>query len=72
MLNIFKTKYFTNYRLQKAYLLKWIKNQVSEHLSTVNMLKGLKHCLNPQGSSFAIFFISLKELPFEKLCLSSI
>ena len=72
MLNIFKTKYFTNYRLQKACLLKWIKNQVSEHLSIVNMLKDLKHCLNPQGSSFAIFFISLKELPFKKLCLSSI
>ena len=29
---------------------------MSEHLRTVNMLKGPKHCINLQGSIFLIFF----------------
>ena len=32
------------------------KATVSEHLWTVNILKGPKHGLNPHSSSFAIFF----------------
>ena len=32
------------------------KATVSEHLWTVNMLKGPKHCLNLHGSVFVIFF----------------
>ena len=47
---------FQNYRLQKAGLLKWLKCPVSEHLWTVNMLKGPKHCLNLHSSIFAIYF----------------
>ena len=47
---------FWNYRLQKAGLLKCLKSVVSEHLSTVNMLKGPKDFLNVHGSIFVIFF----------------
>ena len=32
------------------------KATVSEHLWTVNMLKGPKHCLNMDGSIFVMFF----------------
>ena len=53
--------YLRNYRLQKAWLLKYIKSHESEHLWTVNMLKGPKHCLNLHGSSFVIFFQALKK-----------
>ena len=45
-----------NYRLENAELLKCPKNSVSEHIWTVNMLKGPKHCLNINGSIFVIFF----------------
>ena len=41
---------FWKYRLEKAELLRCPKSPVSEHLWTVNMLKGPKHCLNPHGS----------------------
>ena len=47
---------FWTYRLQKAGLLKCLKSPVSEHLWTVNMLKGPKHCINLKGSIFVIFF----------------
>ena len=46
---------FWNYRLQKARLLKWLKSPVSEHLWTVKMLTGPKHCLILQGSIFVKF-----------------
>ena len=48
--------FFWNYRLQKARLLKCRKSPLSEHLWTVNMLKGPKDCFNLHGSIFAIFF----------------
>ena len=32
------------------------KSPVSEHLWTVNMLKGPKDCLNLRGSIFVMFF----------------
>ena len=47
---------FWNYRLQKARLLKCLKSPVSEHLWTVNMLKGPNDCINLHGSVF--FYIS--------------
>ena len=47
---------YRNYRVEKAELLKWTKNLVWEHLSTVKMLKDPKHCLNLHGSIFVIFF----------------
>ena len=46
---------FRNYRLQKAWLLKCLKSPVSEHIWTVKMLKGSKHCRDQQVSSFVIF-----------------
>ena len=47
---------YWNYRLEKAELLKCPKNHISGQLWRANMLKGPKHCLNPHGSSFVIFF----------------
>ena len=47
---------FWNYRLQKAGLLKCPKSLISEHLWTVNMLKGQKHCINLHRIIFVIFF----------------
>ena len=52
---------FWKYRLEKAELLKWPKSLVSEHLWTVNMLKGNKHFLNLHGSIFDIFFDHAKK-----------
>ena len=56
---------YWNYRLEKAELLKSPKNPVSEHLWTVNMLKGPKHCLNLDGSNFVMFFdhLEIKSAP---------
>ena len=54
-----KIIFFWNYRLEKAELLKCQKSRMSEHLWTVNMLKGLKgpnHFLNLHGSIFDTFF----------------
>ena len=47
---------FWNYRLQKAGLLKCPKSRISEHLWTVNMLNGPKHCQNLHGSIFVRYF----------------
>ena len=47
---------FWNYRLQKAGLLKCLKSPLSEHLWTLNMLNGVKHCINLHSSIFVIFF----------------
>ena len=47
---------FLNYRQQKVRLLKCQKSPVSEHLWTVNMLKGPKHCMNLHDSIFVTFF----------------
>ena len=44
-----------NYRLRNMCLSKCLKSHVSVHPVTVNMLKGLKHCFNPKGSSFLNF-----------------
>ena len=47
---------YWNYSLENAELLKCLKNPVLEHLWTVNMLNGPKHCLNLHGSIFLTFF----------------
>ena len=47
---------FSNYKLQKAGLLKGWKSPVSEHLWIVNKFKDLKDCLNLHGSIFVTFF----------------
>ena len=46
---------FWIYRLQKEGLLKCLKNPMSEHLWSVNMLKEQKYCLNLHSSIFFIF-----------------
>ena len=58
---------FWNYRLQKAGLLKCLKSLVSEHLWTVNMLKGPKDCLILHGSIFVIFFDNSQGKPGPKI-----
>ena len=40
---------------------------VSEHLWRVNMLNGLKHCINLHGSIFVTFFDDLEKNLLEKL-----
>ena len=50
-----------NYWLKKAGLLKCLKSPVSEHLYTVNMLKGPKNWLNLLGRIFVIFFWSFRK-----------
>ena len=48
--------YFQNYRLRKTWLDKYPKSHVSEHHSTVNMLKKPKHLRNLHDSTFITFF----------------
>ena len=48
--------YFRQKGLRKTWLLKCLKSRVSEHPSTVNMLKGPKHCWNLHGSTFIRLF----------------
>ena len=58
---------FWYYRLQKAELLKCPKIPVSEHLWTVNMLKGPKDWLNLHGRIFVIFFDRSKRKSPQKI-----
>ena len=44
--------YFRNYGLAKTWLDKCLKGPVSEHRSTVNMLKGSIHCWNLHDIAF--------------------
>ena len=46
---------FPKYRQQRTWLLKCLKSPVTEHLWTINMLNGPKHCPNLDNCSFAIF-----------------
>ena len=47
---------FLKYGLENAALLKCLKSHMSEHLCTVNMLRGPKDCLNQHGSIFVVIF----------------
>ena len=62
---------FWNHTLEKIWFLECLKILASEHFLTVNMLKGPKHCFNLHSSIFVNFFITLKEIQPEKICLSS-
>ena len=57
--------------MRKTWLDKCLKSSFSEHPSTVNMLKGAKHLLNLDGSTFITFFIDLKERDLENVSLSN-
>ena len=46
---------FPKLRLQNTQLDNCLKSPLSEHRSTVNMLKGRKHCWNLHDSTFTIF-----------------
>ena len=48
--------YFGNYRLSKTWLDHSLKNILSEHPLTVNMLKGTKLLENQRERNFIIFF----------------
>ena len=61
--------YFQNYSLSKTRLHQSLKSAVSEHPSTVNMLKGLKHLWNLYESTFIIFFHHSQDIYFENISL---
>ena len=48
--------YFRHYRLRKTRLLKCLKSPVSQHFSTVNLLKSPKHCWKFHHPTFIILF----------------
>ena len=58
--------FFWNYRLPRVGLLKWRKSPVSEHVSTVNMLKCPKDRLNLHSSIFSHIFLSLWNKIYSK------
>ena len=64
--------YFQNYRLPKAWSLKWVKSPVSEHIWTVDMLNVPKQCLNLLGRIFAVFFYQSQRISVRKYFLNSI
>ena len=64
--------YLGNYGLQKTWLEKCLKGPVSEHPSTINMLKGPKHCLNLPTASLSYFFITLGGMKLGNVSLSDI
>ena len=47
--------YFWNYSLKIVGLFKSLKNRVSQHLWTLNILNVKKQCLKLHGSIFVIF-----------------
>ena len=61
---------FRNYGVQKTRLNKYRKSSVSENPLIVNMLKGPKHCLKLQDSTFIIFFHHFCETELENVSVS--
>ena len=47
--------YFRNYGLGNTWLKKSLKCLLLEDPSTSNMVRGTKHCLNLNGTTFIIF-----------------
>ena len=64
--------YFRNYRLSMTWLEQSLKNTVSEHPLTVNMLKGPKLFWNVHERTLIIFFITLREPALEYTSISDI
>ena len=64
--------YFGKYRLSQTWLDHSLKNTVSEHPLTVNMLKGPKQFQNLHKSTFITFSITLREPALEYTSLSDI
>ena len=57
--------YFTNYRLWKTSLDRFVKSVVSEHALTVNMWKRPKYFRNLHDSALMIFFHYSQEFELE-------
>ena len=65
--------YFGNYELQKSLLEKCLKSHVSNHRSTVNMLKRIPNTTEICTVAFlSYFFITLRKLEMEYVSLSDI
>ena len=64
--------YFWNYGMQETWLDKYLKSPVSEHPSTVNMLKTPKHFWYLHESSSNIFTVILVDVWLESLSLINI
>ena len=58
--------------MSKTWLDHSLKDTVSEHPLTVNMLKGAKLLQNVHERPFIIFFVSLSEPGLENFSLSDI
>ena len=56
--------------MSKTWLDHSLKNTVSEHPLTVNMLKLPKQLKNPHESTFIMFFITLRKPALEYTTLS--
>ena len=75
ILNIFKKKkivianYFRNYRVSKTCLDHSLISPVSEHPSTINMLKCPKQLWNLHDTTFIIFFYHSEAKLFRKYIL---
>ena len=60
--------YLRNHRRKKAWFLKRLKIPMSEqHLWSVNMLKGKKHCLNLHRKCFVRYFDHSKKTSVRKI-----
>ena len=63
---------FPKLQTAKHLLDKSLKSLVSEHPSTVNMLKDPKHCQNWHDNTFIILFITLTQIELENVSVSDI
>ena len=64
--------YFRTYRLSQTWCNHSLKNAISKHPSTLNILKGPKNLLHLHESTFIIFSISLRGNYFENNSLIEI
>ena len=61
--------YFRNYRRQNALLLKCLKDPISEHPLSVNMLKEWKHCRNLHNGTFTLL-LDQSQTNWVRKCIS--
>ena len=54
---------------KKKWLDKCLKSPVSEDPQTSNMVNGLKHCINLNGSTLIYLLITLKAIQLQKVSL---
>ena len=60
---------FSTYGLKKKWLDKCLKSLLSEDPQTSNMVNGLKHCINLNGSTLIYLLVTLKAIQLQKVSL---